>query len=165
MKKLLILNTGGTFNKRYNPIKGRLEVPRDAHAPKEVLKSFYNVDVKVRNIIHKDSLEFTDANRKFLAKTVKNSKYKNIIIIHGTDTIDLSAKELKSAGIEKKVVFTGAMVPFSIEQVEATANLSLAVGFLCAKPKNGVYIAMHGAVLKSEKLVKNRAVGKFLRVD
>ncbi len=30
--KITVINTGGTFNKRYNPITGELEVPKDSIA-------------------------------------------------------------------------------------------------------------------------------------
>ncbi len=34
-----IINTGGTFNKRYNPIKGQLEVPKDNKALEKIIDS------------------------------------------------------------------------------------------------------------------------------
>lgn len=162
MKNLLIINTGGTFNKRYDPLKGDLIVPKDSEAVSQVVKSFYNLDIKIKNIIHKDSLDFSDKDRETLLQEVKKSRAKNIIIIHGTDTIDKSSQVIKKAKLEKRVIFTGSMVPYSIERVEATANLSQAVGFLSAKPKCGVYVAMHGVVADGQKLTKNRAKGQFI---
>ena len=41
---MLILNTGGTFNKRYNPISGELEVAYDNLAVESVLKSLHVKD-------------------------------------------------------------------------------------------------------------------------
>lgn len=162
MKSVYIINTGGTFNKRYDPLKGHLVVPNDDKAVKRVVKSFYNLKIKIKNIIHKDSLDFNDEDRKILLQEIKSTKAKNIIVIHGTDTVDKSSQMIKRAKLEKRVIFTGSMVPFSVEQIEPTANLSQAIGFLSANPKNGVYIAMHGIIANSEKLIKNRAKGQFL---
>ena len=55
-----VINTGGTFNKRYNPINGKLEVPCDFFAIKDILdKSLFQKNIKITQIISKDSLEFT----------------------------------------------------------------------------------------------------------
>ncbi|KAB7887197.1 asparaginase domain-containing protein [Poseidonibacter ostreae] len=160
--KVTIINTGGTFNKRYNPIKGQLEVPNDNIALDKILASCFNVDYEVINIVSKDSLDMTDVDRELITNSVKNSKNENIIIIHGTDTVDLTSQFLKKQISDKKIVFTGAMVPMSIDEVEATMNFSQALGFLSANIENGIYLAMHGVVVDASKLVKNRAEGKFL---
>jgi L-asparaginase len=160
--KVTIINTGGTFNKRYNPIKGQLEVPNDNIALDKILASCFNVEYEVINIVSKDSLDMTDDDRELITSCVKNSKNENIIIIHGTDTIDLTSQFLKKHISNKKIVFTGAMVPMSIDEVEATMNFSQALGFLSAKVENGIYLAMHGVVVDASRLVKNREEGKFL---
>ncbi len=160
--RVTIINTGGTFNKRYNPIKGQLEVPSDNIALDKILASCFNVDYEVINIVSKDSLDMTDIDRELITNSVKNSKNENIIIIHGTDTVDLTAAFLRKQVSDKKIVFTGAMVPMSIDEVEATMNFSQALGFLSANVKNGIYLAMHGVVVDASRLVKNRTEGKFL---
>ena len=53
--KITVLNTGGTFNKRYNPIKGQLEVPTDNIALDKIVKSCHNVEFDIKNIVSKDS--------------------------------------------------------------------------------------------------------------
>jgi len=163
--KVTIINTGGTFNKRYNPLEGQLEVPNDNIALDKILASCFNVDYEVINIVSKDSLDITDIDRELITNTVKNSKNDNVIIIHGTDTVDLTSQFLRKQISNKKIVFTGAMVPMSIDPVEATMNFSQALGFLSAKVENGIYLAMHGVVVDASKLIKNRRVGKFLIQD
>ncbi len=49
--KITVLNTGGTFNKRYNPIKGQLEVPSDNIALDKIVKSCFNVEFDIKNIV------------------------------------------------------------------------------------------------------------------
>jgi len=160
--KITVINTGGTFNKRYNPIKGQLLVPDDNIALDKILKSCHNLDIEVKNIVSKDSLDMTDLDRKLITATIKDSDSDNIIIIHGTDTVDLTSAFLEKEINDKKIVFTGAMVPMSIEEVEATMNFSLALGFLSADVENGIYLAMHGVVVNHKNLKKDKSVGKFL---
>lgn len=160
--KITVINTGGTFNKRYNPIIGELEVPKDSLALDEIISYCYNIDFDVLNIISKDSLEMSDVDRELIVKTIKNCKNQNIIIVHGTDTMDLTAKYLDEKIKDKTIVLTGAMLPISINKVEATLNFSQAIGFLNSNCENGIYISMHGSVKNYKKLVKNRELGKFL---
>ena len=160
--KITVINTGGTFNKRYNPLSGELEVPKDSLALDEIINYCYNIDFEVLNIISKDSLDMNDYDRELIVKTIKDCKNQNIIIVHGTDTIDLTAKYLDEKIKDKTIVLTGAMFPISINKVEATLNFSQAIGFLNANIENGIYISMHGSVKNYKKLIKNRELGKFL---
>ena len=160
--KITVLNTGGTFNKRYNPIKGLLEVPSDNIALDKIVKSCFNVDFEIKNIVSKDSLDFTQEDREIILENILNSKSDKIIIIHGTDTVDLTSKFIEDKVGNKKIVFTGAMVPMSIDEVEATMNFSQAIGFLNAHIENGIYLSMHGVVVEHSKLKKDRNVGQFL---
>ena len=160
--KITVINTGGTFNKRYNPLSGELEVPKDSLALDEIISYCYNIDFDVLNIISKDSLEMNDDDRELIVKTIKNCKNQNIIIVHGTDTIDLTAKYLDERIKNRNIVLTGAMLPISINKVEATLNFSQAIGFFNSNCENGIYISMHGSVKNYKKLVKNRELGKFL---
>lgn len=160
--KITVLNTGGTFNKRYNPITGQLEVPTDNIALDKIIKSCFNVEFDIKNIVSKDSLDFTQEDRGTILENIKNSTSDKIIIIHGTDTVDLTAQFIDGKVEGKKIVFTGAMVPMSIDEVEATMNFSQAIGFLNAPIENGIYLSMHGSVIEHSKLKKDRSVGQFL---
>ncbi|WP_121627008.1 asparaginase domain-containing protein [Poseidonibacter antarcticus] len=160
-----IINTGGTFNKRYNPIKGQLEVPIDNIALDKIIASCHNVDFEIKNIVSKDSLDMDDNDRQIITDVVNQTSNDKIIIIHGTDTVDLTSAFLRKEVTNKKIVFTGAMVPMSIDEAEATMNFSQALGFLSADIKNGIYLAMHGVVVDASKLVKNRKEGKFVIKD
>ena len=163
--KITVLNTGGTFNKRYNPILGQLEVPTDNIALDKIVKSCFNVEFEIKNIVSKDSLDFTQEDREIILENIKNSSSDKIVIIHGTDTVDLTAKFIEDKIHGKKIVFTGAMVPMSIDEVEATMNFSQAIGFLNAPIENGIYLSMHGSVIEHSKLKKDRSVGQFLLKD
>ena len=77
----------------------------------------------------------------------------------------MTAKFIEDKIQGKKIVFTGAMVPMSIDEVEATMNFSQAIGFLNAPIENGIYLSMHGSVIEHSKLKKDRRVGQFLLKD
>jgi len=160
--KFLVLNIGGTFNKIYNEIIGKLIVPNNNFIIKSVLESSKIGRISIKSIIHKDSLDMNKKDRKKIIKYIERSKSQYIIIIHGTDTMEKTAKFINKHIKNKVIILTGAMVPYSIDKVEATANFSLAMGFLQGKKiKNDVYIAMHGKVKKYNKIYKNRELGIF----
>jgi L-asparaginase len=52
------------------------------------------------------------------------------------------------------------MVPYSINPIEATANLAFAIGY-SNLAKNGIYIAINGVAQHYSKVIKNRQIGKF----
>ena len=161
MKKILIINTGGTFNKIYNRVTGKLEIDKSGKAIKEIAKNWLT-EFKIINIIGKDSLDMTEKDRKKILKTVKNANEKRIIIIHGTDTIDKTAQYLSRAKLDKRIVLTGAMTPFSINPIEATANLSSAYGYLLQLKENNIYISMNSKIELPKRVIKNRGKGYFM---
>lgn len=161
MEKILILNTGGTFNKRYNPLKGELEVPQDGIALEAILQYCHNTKYELLNIIHKDSLEMSENDREMIVKTIQTSPCHKILIVHGTDTMDVTATFLALYIKDKIITLTGAMVPFGINTVEATGNFMMALGDLMYREENGVYLAMHGAVAMHGSIYKNRQKGIF----
>lgn len=161
MKNILILNTGGTFNKIYEKTSGSLKILEDNKVIKKILKRSLIEHIDVEGLIYKDSLDFTNDDRQELSKKINNSKYEKIIVVHGTDTMDLSAIFVAKYLKKKTIVFTGSMTPFSIDSIEATSNISMAIGFLQAEPSPGVYISMHGMVKRHDKIRKNRLLGIF----
>jgi L-asparaginase len=160
MKKILIINTGGTFNKVYNPLTGELDIDTNGEALNSIAKHWLT-DFTLINIIGKDSLDIDDNDREELTKTIKKSNEKSIIIIHGTDTIDKTAKYLDTANLKREIILTGAMVPYSIDPIEATANFTSAYGYLNAIDKDGIYIAMNGVIKDYKRVIKNKEKGYF----
>ncbi len=157
---MLILNSGGTFNKKYNPLNGELEIPYNNSAIEKILQS---VEAKydLAGVIYKDSLDMTMDDRKMLASVIMESKDDTFVIVHGTDTIHLSAEFLDEIFDNRKIVFVGAMKPFEIDNIEASLNLGMAIGFARAVSKNGVYICMSGYIEPWNKIRKNTKFGKF----
>ena len=160
MKKILIINTGGTFNKVYNPLTGNLDIEPEGKAIKSIAKAWLT-EFKIKNIIGKDSLNITEKDRALIVKTIQESNVNNIIIIHGTDTIDKTAKSIKNANMEKNIILTGAMVPYSINPIESVANLTSAYGYLQSSHQKGVFISMNGIIKDYKRVVKNKEKGYF----
>lgn len=160
MKKILVINTGGTFNKVYYPLNGNLEIDTKGNALFNIQKHWLN-EYKIVNIIGKDSLDLNDKDRELIVKEVTEAKEKRIIVVHGTDTMDKTAKVLDDANIKKKIILTGSMVPYSINPIEATANFASAYGYLQNIDKNGVFIAMNGRIKDYKRVVKNKEKGYF----
>lgn len=157
---MLILNSGGTFNKRYNKINGSLEVPYDNSAIEKILSSVTS-NYGIAGVIYKDSLEMDGNDRKTIADVIQASDEKIFIIVHGTDTMNLTAEFLGEIFDDKIIILTGAMKPFEIDNVEATLNLGMAIGFSKSIIDNGVYICMNGYIELWNKIAKNKDIGKF----
>ncbi|MEA3354550.1 MAG: asparaginase domain-containing protein [Campylobacterota bacterium] len=161
MKKILILNTGGTFNKIYDEITGELIVPRHNNSLKKIIVKSKLSNIAIDGLIYKDSLNITKRDRQILLEYINKSKIDNIIIVHGTDTMDKTAQYLSGSIINKQIILTGAMKPYSIEKTEAVSNLMAAYGYIQSNKKNGVYISMHGLIKKHNKIKKNKTLGVF----
>ena len=160
MKKILIMSTGGTFNKIYDPIKGEFIIDTESQALNEIAKKWL-CEFEILNLIGKDSLDMNNHDRLELLATINQSAYHHILIVHGTDTMDVTAEYLADAELEKCIVLTGAMVPYSLDPVEATANLCSAYGYINALDKEGVFIAMNGVMGTYDRIKKDRSKGKF----
>ena len=159
--KILILNTGGTFSKIYDEISGQLVVPNNNYSVKKILKRSKILDIQVNGIIYKDSLDITNQDRKKLVNFINSYNYKKIIVIHATDTMNLTALYLAKRIKNKQIIITGSMKPFSINPIEAVSNLMLAYGFLNGCKKNNIYISMHGLIKKHNQIKKNKKLGIF----
>jgi L-asparaginase len=160
MKKILIMSTGGTFNKIYDPIKGEFVIDTESQALHKIAKK-WQCEFEILNLIGKDSLDMNNHDRLELLATINQSEYHHILIVHGTDTMDVTAEYLADAELEKCIVLTGAMVPYSVDPVEATANLCSAYGYLNALGQEGVFIAMNGLMGSYDRIKKDRFKGKF----
>jgi len=160
MGKLLIISTGGTFNKIYNRIDGSLIIDKSSNAIRDIANKWF-CEFDIISIIGKDSLDIDDKDREELLNIIIDNECDDIIVVHGTDTMDITAKLIAIKGIDKKIVLTGAMKPYSIEPIEATANLSSAYGFLKNIQDNGVYISMNGIIGDYRIIIKDRIKGQF----
>ena len=154
-----ILVTGGTFDKEYNELEGKLYF-RDTHLPEMLRLGRCKVEVDIRTLMMIDSLEMTDADRSIILENCRKCKEDNIVITHGTDTMEQTAQLLGQANINKTIIVTGAMIPFKFGSSDGLFNLGSALAFAQSLPR-GVYIAMNGRYFKWDVVRKNMKTGEF----
>jgi L-asparaginase len=155
-----IFVTGGTFDKEYDELRGELFF-KDTHLPEMLALGRSKLRVDVRTLMMIDSLEMTDADRKLIVEQCRRTKERRIVVTHGTDTMEVTARALGEANIpEKTIVLTGAMIPFKFGSSDGLFNLGSALAFAQALPA-GVYVAMNGRFFDLDKVHKNKSTGEF----
>jgi L-asparaginase len=158
---ILILVTGGTFDKEYDEIRGRLFF-KDTHVPEMLRLGRSRVETDVRTLMMVDSLDMTDADRASIVQACAASIHERIVITHGTDTMVDTARVLAAAALPRTIVLTGAMVPYAFGSSDGLFNLGSALSFAGVLP-HGVYVAMNGTHFRWDEARKNRESGYFER--
>ena len=158
---LEIFTTGGTIDKVYFDAKSSFEVG-DPQIVEVLREANLCIDYRVTQIMRKDSLELTDADRETIRQSVESSEAGHIVITHGTDTMIDTAKALaKVAG--KTIVLTGAMQPARFRHTDAVFNIASAMMAAQTLPA-GVYIVMNGQIFDPHATRKNVALNRFEEV-
>ncbi|MCL4746271.1 MAG: asparaginase [Burkholderiaceae bacterium] len=154
-----IIATGGTFDKRYDPIAGTLAYG-ETHLAEILARARVEGSVRFESPMQLDSLEMNDEHRCALLAACRDCAESRIVVIHGTDTMVQTARALGAAALERTIVLTGAMIPYDFTGSDALFNLGFA---LCAAGTldRGVYVAMNGRIFPWDAVRKNRALGVF----
>ncbi|MBM4167781.1 MAG: asparaginase [Ignavibacteria bacterium] len=154
-----IFVTGGTFDKEYDELNGALFF-KETHLPEMLKLGRSNVPVFVETILLIDSLEMTDAHRATIIDHCRRTSEDRIIITHGTDTMELTARALGNAITDKTIVLTGAMIPYKFGSSDGLFNLGSALAFVQTLPR-GVFVAINGKYFSWDNVHKNRDTGMF----
>jgi L-asparaginase len=151
--KIKFITTGGTIDKVYFDAKSEFEVgpPQVAELLREANVTFTH---EIESVLHKDSLDLTDADRELIRQKVAADSAEHIVITHGTDTMIQTAQALQSI-TGKTIVLTGSMQPARFAVTDAAFNLGVAVAAAQTLPP-GVYIAMNGRIFDPLRSRKNR---------
>lgn len=158
--KILFIQTGGTIDKDYeNGRKAYLFEITDPAVLRIMKRANPNFKYEVVELAKKDSLDLTDADRKKIYNYCLKSKEERIVITHGTDTMDKTAKVLAKIP-NKTIVFTGASRPERFTDSDADFNLGCAVASVQTLP-HGVYVAMSGRVYTYDSF-KKAVDGQFV---
>jgi L-asparaginase len=158
--RILILVTGGTFDKEYDELTGRLFF-KDTHVPAMLARGRCRLDVTVETVMMIDSLDLDDRGRAEIVRRCRDSSERAILVTHGTDTMVDTARALAEANVEgKTMVLTGAMVPYAFGSSDGLFNLGSALSFVQVLPP-GVYVAMNGQHFRWDRVLKNRTTGVF----
>ncbi len=158
-----ILVTGGTFDKEYDMINGKLDF-EETHVPEMLKLGRCTVDTEIRTVMMVDSLEMTDADRELILHSCQTAPEDKILITHGTDTMTITGEFLAKANMKKTIVITGAMIPYKFGSSDGFFNLGSAMAFAQTLP-HGVYIAMNGRYYKWDNVKKNRKTGYFEEIQ
>ena len=147
MQRIYLLSTGGTIEKVYSEQSGTVE--NRAAKLDRYLRMLRLPDAEIRaiNLMNKDSLEMTDADRVEVRDRVAEllSEGAPIVISHGTDTMVETGLFLERAFPELKapIILTGAMTPLGFESSDGLQNLTESL--LAARLLSpGVFVVMHG---------------------
>jgi L-asparaginase len=154
-----IIVTGGTFDKEYDELTGRLYF-KDTHVPEMLARGRCLLDVAVETAMMVDSLELDDAGREAIVARCRDCLETAIVVTHGTDTMVETARAIAGADLGKTIVLTGAMVPYAFGSSDGLFNLGSALSFVQVLPA-GVYVAMNGQHFAWDRVRKNTAAGVF----
>ncbi|MCM8543306.1 MAG: asparaginase domain-containing protein [Lentisphaeraceae bacterium] len=158
MKKMKIFTVGGTIDKIYFDAQSEYEV--GSPTIEKMLERF-NVyfDYSITSLFQKDSLEMTDEDRSKIFKAVSECSEENILITHGTDTMDQTARALSDIK-GKTIVLTGSLLPANFRESDAEFNIGCALGGMWSADP-GVYIAMNGFIFSWRDVYKDRIEMQF----
>jgi L-asparaginase len=166
--KITMLTTGGTIDKTYDEYAGSLS--NVGSVLDDILRLLRLPDVFIRHVavMHKDSLDITEDDRRRILTAVQDAIPSSdaIIVLHGTDTLSKTGEVLHRAldDLEVPVIMTGAMRPYEFRDSDALQNVTEAM--LAARLLDpGVYVVMHNRVLEFPGVVKDRQAGEFKCVE
>ena len=158
MKKLLIVTTGGTIDKNYFDDMSDYQIgePMIGKILQQLQVGF---EFEVRQLMRKDSLHISDADRHTIRAEIAASDASHVLITHGTDSMVNTALLLADIP-DKTMVLTGALNPARFRDSDAVFNIGCAVGALQAL-QPGAWIAMNGCIWDPRKVRKNREQNRF----
>jgi len=156
---LRVFVTGGTFDKTYDEIHGRLSFG-DTHVPEMLTLGRSRVELTVETLMMIDSLEMTDIERERIVARCAECLERQIVVTHGTDTMVETARAVAESISDKTIVLTGAMIPYAFGSSDGLFNLGSALSFAQVLPP-GVYIAMNGQCFLWDRVRKNTQTGAF----
>lgn len=154
-----IFVTGGTFDKEYNELNGKLFF-KETHLPEMLTLGRSRIELHIQTLMMIDSLEMTNADRDNIVQHCRETSEHKIVITHGTDTMTETAKYLAERISGKTIVLTGAMVPYKFGSSDGLFNLGSALAFVQTLPPN-VYVSMNGKYFLWNNVRKNKDIGEF----
>jgi len=159
-EQVLIIATGGTFDKKYHPVKEDM-VFDEASIVEQIVEVSHITDAPVVRARLIDSLDMDDSHRAAMVNIIDEHKADRVLIVHGTSTIRETANYLAERfAHDKTIVLTGALIPVRYDPVEGAVNFGLAFG-AARYLAPGVYVSLHGLAVAPDKITKQAATGFF----
>jgi L-asparaginase len=169
MRHIVLITTGGTIEKTYDEATGSLDNRRCIVGTMLRRLRLDDATISINQLMSKDSLHMTGDDRARIVAAVQLAAAgtpppSGIVILHGTDTLELTGEELRRRLPDPVVpiVLTGAMRPYEMKRSDALQNLTEAL-FACGVLSPGVYCVAHGRALPFPGVVKDRDHGTFVR--
>ena len=165
-QRIIVISTGGTIEKTYSELDGSLK-NREMVIKRNIIKRlrYPHCHFSLKAIMSKDSLEMLDDDRRIVCEEVENElAHKSpIIILHGTDTMDQTARLLfeKIKNTSRPIVMTGAMRPLGFVDSDASQNFIESVMAAQTLPP-GIYLSFHGQVYEAPNFKKDRRRRTFV---
>jgi len=156
---ILVLTTGGTIDKQYFDALSQYQIT-DTTITKLLAIARVTHPHQVEEVLRKDSIDLTEADRARVVERVRRARASRIVITHGTDTMALTASALAVIP-DKTIVLTGALAPARFSESDAAFNLGMAFATAQLAPP-GVYITINGSVFRGDQVTKDRALGRFI---
>ncbi|MEL6497265.1 MAG: asparaginase domain-containing protein [Planctomycetota bacterium] len=174
MRRITLITTGGTMEKEYDERSGALVNRRSV--VDRMLRRIRLEDVSIvpMELMHKDSLELTEADRMLIVSATQNAlsnatgesddSRRGVVIVHGTDTLAKTGECLheRLGDVRWPVVLTGAMRPYELQRSDSVQNLTEAL-FATGLLEPGVWVVAHGRALRFPGVVKDRDRGTFVK--
>jgi L-asparaginase len=159
---ILVLTTGGTIDKAYFDALSEYRIV-DSSIRQLLEQARVAVPFRVEELMRKDSLEMTAADRALIAARALAAQERRVVVTHGTDTMTETARVLAAEVPGKTIVLTGALTPARFADTDAAFNLGMAFAAAQTCPP-GVWIAMSGQVFDGLRVRKDREAGRFVAV-
>ena len=164
--RITVVSTGGTISKTYDQHSAAMR--NEEPVAVRIIRSLRlnSTLVKFRNLLNRDSLRLSDADRRKIIRSVRVSASRNdaVVVLHGTDTMAETAEALlaKLPTPRVPIIFTGAMTPHVVEGSDGRQNVTESL-FACRMLSPGVYIVFHGRALRCPGVEKDHATLTFRR--
>lgn len=164
--RIALISTGGTIEKTYDELAGVLH--NEASNLDILLAGLHLGGVETVRVplMNKDSLEMLPEDHDLIAERAASlcRTHDGVVIVHGTDRLAVTGERIVEEIGEPPVaiVLTGAMRPYVLRRTDAVQNLTEALLAVQLCPP-GVYVAMHNKVLRFPGVVKDAALGTFVR--
>ncbi len=156
-----IIGTGGTISSSWSNEGFKPDIAIDKLV--NLVPDLSRVaDIKVREIMRKDSSNMSPGDWQTIAKEIlkdlKNPRVEGIVVTHGTDTMayTASAVAIMIRNINKPVVFTGSQVPIGEIGTDAKRNLLDAVRVASQENIAESIIVFDSRILRGVRTIKLR---------
>ncbi|MES2630361.1 MAG: asparaginase domain-containing protein [Patescibacteria group bacterium] len=159
--ELRLLVTGGTIDKYYDEISGKMVFSEQSYLPAMIEQARSKGSLALQTLMLKDSLNMDDEDRAIVANACEEAEEDRIVITHGTDTMVETGLAIKRLHLPKTIVLTGAMIPYTQGvRSDAQFNLGTAIAYAQVSPI-GTYVAMNGQRFDIDNVRKDKPIGEF----